>query len=291
MRFSDDAIPTIRFHLVTEPTNALIEFMYRKHFGGDVSLLPKESAQIALDLGWTDRSGKLTELGHLAADSCREYTFWLQRQRTLPFEGSVEHLSLSFFRTKSVLEVGCGMGANLMSLVGTAHDIAGVEPVEAYSQLGAMFRDREGLPQLDVRTGAAESIPFEDDRFDVVLCVAAHHYFDICAALKEFFRVVKPGGHVLIIGDTLEVEAWLTIKDTLRRPDMLKPFAVSLLNTMSYMAFRRRVLRARGNSTTSRPIFPFRKSMARWLCEAGLRTVDPTIRVGSDTCFYARKPN
>ena len=291
MRFSDDAIPAIRFHLVTEPANRLIEFMYRKHFGSDVSLLPKESVQIALDLGWIDSSERMTELGHLAADSCREYTFWLQRERTLPFESSVEHLSLSFFRAKSVLEVGCGMGANLMSLVGTAHDIAGVEPMGAYSQIGAIFRDREGLPQLDVRTGAAESIPFEDDRFDVVLCVAAHHYFDICAALREFFRVVKPGGHVLIVGDTLEVEAWLTIKDTFRRPHMLKPFAVSLVNTMSYMTFRRRALRARGNSTTSRPIFPFRKSMVRWLYEAGLRMDAPTIRVGSDTCFYARKPS
>ena len=291
MEFNEEELRRIRLHFAGEYGASLIELMYRTQFGEDASDLPKETIQIARDLVWINSSGKMTDLGRLAADSCREYTFWLRRGKALPFEGSGKHLTQSFFLDKSVLEVGCGMGANLMSLVGTARELSGVEPTSAYSQLGAIFRNRESMPQLDIRTGVAETLPFENNRFDIVFCVAAHHYFDICSALDEFERVLKPGGQLLIIGDTLEIEAWLAVKDSWRRPQMFKPFVISVINTMSYMALKRRVFRAKNNSTTSRAIFPLRSSMVRWLNNAGLVLNLPVLRVGPDTCFHARKPD
>ena len=46
--------------------------------------------------------------------------------------------------------------------------------------------------------GDSESIPFEDEKFDVVLNVESSHcYGDMDQFMSEVTRVLKPGGHFL----------------------------------------------------------------------------------------------
>ena len=57
---------------------------------------------------------------------------------------------------------------------------------------------------LDVETLAtdAESLPFEDESFDLVIGHAIlHHIPDLGQAFREFSRVLKPGGTVLFAGE------------------------------------------------------------------------------------------
>jgi demethylmenaquinone methyltransferase/2-methoxy-6-polyprenyl-1,4-benzoquinol methylase len=45
----------------------------------------------------------------------------------------------------------------------------------------------------------AEELPFGDSAFDRVMVVdALHHFFDQPAAIREFNRVLKPGGRLVI---------------------------------------------------------------------------------------------
>ena len=60
---------------------------------------------------------------------------------------------------------------------------------------------RLGVPVRTVVT-EAESLPFEDESFDVVLGHAVlHHIPDLDRAFSEFFRVLRPGGSIIFCGE------------------------------------------------------------------------------------------
>jgi ubiquinone/menaquinone biosynthesis C-methylase UbiE len=50
---------------------------------------------------------------------------------------------------------------------------------------------------LEFREGDAQELPFENNRFDVVICESVNTFVpDKNQAIREYVRVVKPGGYV-----------------------------------------------------------------------------------------------
>jgi SAM-dependent methyltransferase len=92
------------------------------------------------------------------------------------------------------LDVGCGPGSlteALGELLGPEH-VAAVDPSEPFAAAAA---DR--VPAADVRVGAAESLPWPDDAFDVALSQLVVNFMsDADAGVAEMRRVVCPGGTV-----------------------------------------------------------------------------------------------
>jgi SAM-dependent methyltransferase len=69
-----------------------------------------------------------------------------------------------------------------------------------YAQIfpGSVGFDVPGNEHADLH-GSLESIPVEDESFDVVLCLQVlEHVPDPAAAVRELHRVVRPGGRVLL---------------------------------------------------------------------------------------------
>lgn len=106
-------------------------------------------------------------------------------------------------RYDRVLEVGCGTGFWLLNLwqsgyVGEAHatDISRgmLEVCQGHARaLGCHVR---------VRPSDAERLPYDDASFDLVTGHAfVHHLPEPRAALAEMFRVLRPGGAMLIAGE------------------------------------------------------------------------------------------
>jgi ubiquinone/menaquinone biosynthesis C-methylase UbiE len=92
------------------------------------------------------------------------------------------------------LDVGCGPGALTAPLVGLlgVDAVAAVDPSEPF-----VASVRAALPGLDVRTAAAERLPFDDDGFDLALAQLVVHFMaDPVAGLREMARVTRPGGTV-----------------------------------------------------------------------------------------------
>ncbi len=289
MKFDETQLMQAREALLGEGSAELIRFMHHVSLSLDTGGFPAQTVRQAVDLGWIDaQSGRPTGTGGCVADSCREYQFWLERAKALPFEGAAPGLSLEYFRGKSVLEIGSGMGANLMSMSGTAARVCGLEPVECYAQLGAILCEREGLPAPEVLPGAAEALPFGDNHAELILCVTAHQYFDIRPALTEIARVLRPGGELIIIGATLESCFSEGLGELLHGRHGTKAFAITIINTLSYMTMGRRIIPERSTSTTSRPIYPSQAAMHRWMDATGLIPTMPTVRIGPETCFRFR---
>ena len=95
-------------------------------------------------------------------------------------------------RGQKALDVGCGPGALTRVLV----DRLGADAVAACDPSPSFVEECAArLPDVDVRLGRAEQIPFEDDRFDVVLAQLVLHFVsDPGAAAVEMSRCVRPGG-------------------------------------------------------------------------------------------------
>lgn len=95
-------------------------------------------------------------------------------------------------RRPRILDVGCGTGANLQMLEG----FGAAEGVDVSAEALDFCRAR-GLGK--VRQGAAESLPYEEAQFDLVTGLdVVEHLDDDVAGLREMFRVLRPGGRVLL---------------------------------------------------------------------------------------------
>jgi SAM-dependent methyltransferase len=99
------------------------------------------------------------------------------------------HFFAGFPSGARVLDVGCGQGEHLRQFVAQGYDAIGVE---SDPQAVAMLRDK-GLP---VVAGQAESLPFDDASFDAVVCSVVVPYTDERQTVREWSRVLAPGGQV-----------------------------------------------------------------------------------------------
>ncbi|MGL4427525.1 MAG: class I SAM-dependent methyltransferase [Silvania sp.] len=107
---------------------------------------------------------------------------------------------LADFPNACVLDLGCGAGhASFVA----AQQVAQVTAYDLSSQMLEVVAEaakEKGLANVATRQGYAESLPFDDQSFDVVISrYSAHHWHDVGQALREVKRVLKPGGTVIIM--------------------------------------------------------------------------------------------
>jgi SAM-dependent methyltransferase len=110
----------------------------------------------------------------------------------------------------TALEIGCGTGFFLLNLkqagvLDEAH-VSDLSPgmVQAAVRNGTAL----GL-EVDGRVADAESIPYDDATFDLVVGHAVlHHIPDVELALREVLRVLKPGGRFVFAGEPTTWGDW-----------------------------------------------------------------------------------
>ena len=102
-----------------------------------------------------------------------------------------------------LLDVACGTGlvaVESAKILGTAEHITCLDPSE-----GMLAVARTKLPARFVQ-GRAESMPFPDNSFDfLTMGYALRHVSDLETTFREYRRVLKPGGKLLILEVTKPV--------------------------------------------------------------------------------------
>jgi len=103
-----------------------------------------------------------------------------------------------------VLEIGCATGSLSVAAkkkVGNSGSVSAIDIIPGMIKVSSEKAMKANL-EIDFKEGSIDNIPFLDSQFDVVICsfMIFHMSEKVrIAGIGEIFRVLKPGGRVLIM--------------------------------------------------------------------------------------------
>ena len=113
---------------------------------------------------------------------------------------------------EDVLDIGSGPGlltAEMAAEVGPSGSVTGVDPSE---QMLDLARSRDGTSTYV--HAAAAPLPFPDASFDAVTSTQVYEYVeDVGGALAEAWRVLRPGGRLLVLDTDWDSIVWRSNDD------------------------------------------------------------------------------
>lgn len=96
-------------------------------------------------------------------------------------------------RGKTVLDLGCGTGENLVPLVKRGAEVIGIDISPDLVELARERLHSYGLTAT-LRDGSAYDTGLADESVDVVFSMALLHHLDLPPARNEVYRILRPGG-------------------------------------------------------------------------------------------------
>jgi len=105
-----------------------------------------------------------------------------------------EVMGFKEFDGARLLEVGCGMGTDLLQFARAGAEVTGVDLTPRSIQISRQHFAVYGA-RGDFAISDAEHLPFADESFDVVYSNGVlHHTPDTAGAMREIHRVLRPAG-------------------------------------------------------------------------------------------------
>lgn len=96
-----------------------------------------------------------------------------------------------------IADIGAGTGMLADIFLANGNRVVAVEPNAEMRATCAALRKDESL--LTVQDGTAEATGLPDAAFDMVSVGRAMHWFDLDRSMREFRRVLRPGGWVVVV--------------------------------------------------------------------------------------------
>ena len=126
------------------------------------------------------------------------YTKWSQiydgPNPAIEGEEPVVHAILAELPAGDALDAACGTGRHAAHLATLGHRVIGVDGTDAMLAVA-----RQKLPDVDLRNGRLEDLPVDDACVDLVTCaLALTHVPDLEPVMREFARVLRPGGTAVL---------------------------------------------------------------------------------------------
>jgi ubiquinone/menaquinone biosynthesis C-methylase UbiE len=151
-----------------------------------------------------------------------------------------------------VLDIACGTGWATMAAAKASGDsgkVVGIDIAEKLLDVARKKAGAAGLANVEYRVGDAEALELDNDGFDIVLCASSIFLLtDIPKALKEWHRVLKPGGKVGFssFGTDFMRPAYRLFLERLAKYDGIEPVADQFASRTSAPEKCRELLRGAG---------------------------------------------
>ena len=138
-------------------------------------------------------------------------------------------------RPGRVLDIATGGGHTALAFAGLAREVVACDVTEPMLAAARRFIGGRGAGNVRYAAGDVAALPFVDGSFDLVTCrIAAHHFAEPAAAVREVRRVLRPGGTFLlqdILGhDDAEANRFIREVETRRDPSHVKAYRLAEWN-------------------------------------------------------------
>lgn len=100
-----------------------------------------------------------------------------------------------------IFDAGCGTGGVMLSLRPLVRSVSGMDFSAGAVERCRLKLDQAGYKDVSATQGSITSIPLPDASVNKILCLSVLQYLDDTAvrqALREFARVLKPGGILVL---------------------------------------------------------------------------------------------
>ena len=108
-------------------------------------------------------------------------------------------------RESIVADIGCGPGTSTRMFLENGNRVYGVEPNAAMRR--AAEEQLAQFPWFIPVDGTAEATSLKPASIDMVIAAQAFHWFDPGKTRTEFFRILKPGGYIVLVWNERRLDA------------------------------------------------------------------------------------
>lgn len=99
-----------------------------------------------------------------------------------------------------IADIGAGEGTLALLLAQSAERVIAVDSSSKMVEYGSEVAERNSIADLEYRLGDMEELPIEAETVDMVLLhQALHHALHPSQALAEAWRVLRPGGRIVLL--------------------------------------------------------------------------------------------
>ena len=148
----------------------------------------------------------------------KEYFDELDAYRFEKLDYLPQLVNFAGYSGKELLEVGCGVGIDLVRFARGGAFVTGIDLAESSMELARRNFENNSL-SADLRLMNGEAMAIPDNRFDVVYAHGVLQYTSVPEQMiREIHRVLRPGGEAILM--VYNTRSWLPATSRLTKVDL-----------------------------------------------------------------------